>query len=63
MLKSWLSCTCYRCFMLVSARRLERIIKDVLDDFGEEPEMLKKHLIGRPVDLAEELSKFVTCLW
>ncbi|XP_053379001.1 dynamin-like 120 kDa protein, mitochondrial isoform X2 [Mercenaria mercenaria] len=39
------------------ARRLERIIKDVLDDFSEDTDRLKKLLTGRPVDLAEELKK------
>ncbi|XP_060586463.1 dynamin-like 120 kDa protein, mitochondrial isoform X2 [Ruditapes philippinarum] len=39
------------------ARRLERIIKDVLDDFSEDTDRLKKLLTGRTVDLAEELKK------
>ncbi|XP_052284980.1 dynamin-like 120 kDa protein, mitochondrial isoform X2 [Dreissena polymorpha] len=39
------------------ARRLERIIKDVLDDFGEDTDRLKRLLTGRPVELAEELKK------
>lgn len=39
------------------ARRLERIIKDVLDDFAEDQDRLKQLLTGRPVQLAEELKK------
>ncbi|XP_052759865.1 dynamin-like 120 kDa protein, mitochondrial isoform X1 [Mya arenaria] len=39
------------------ARRLERIIKDVLEEYGEDTERLKKLLTGRPVELAEELKK------
>ncbi|XP_060083138.1 dynamin-like 120 kDa protein, mitochondrial isoform X2 [Ylistrum balloti] len=39
------------------ARRLERIIKDVLDDFVDNKEVLSKLLTGRRVQLAEELKK------
>ncbi|XP_025080779.1 dynamin-like 120 kDa protein, mitochondrial isoform X2 [Pomacea canaliculata] len=39
------------------ARRLERIIKDVLDDMGEDKAQLSKLLMGRRVQLAEELKK------
>ncbi|XP_067659659.1 dynamin-like GTPase OPA1, mitochondrial isoform X2 [Haliotis asinina] len=39
------------------ARRLERIIKDTLDDLGEDKERLEKLLTGRRVLLAEELKK------
>lgn len=39
------------------ARRLERIIKDVLDDIGEDKKMLENLLTGRRVHLAEELKK------
>lgn len=44
--------------MLVFAvRRLEKNVKEVLDDFGEDMER-KTHLItGRRVQLAEDLSK------
>ena len=40
-----------------TARRLERIIKEVLDEFGEDRETLTKLLTGPRVQLAEELSK------
>ncbi|KAL4221277.1 Dynamin-like 120 kDa protein [Mactra antiquata] len=39
------------------ARRLDRIIKDVLDDFSEDRDKLKTLITGRPVELAEELKK------
>nr|KAG5710097.1 hypothetical protein BaRGS_030173 [Batillaria attramentaria] len=41
----------------VSARRLERIIKDVLDEMGDDKKQLSKLLTGRRVQLAEELKK------
>lgn len=46
------------CYVLVFAvRRLEKNVKEVLDDFGEDMER-KTHLItGRRVQLAEDLSK------
>lgn len=40
------------------ARRLEREVKEILDDFSAD-ETLKANLLkGKRVDLAEELSKF-----
>ena len=43
--------------LLVSARHLERNIKEVLDEFGEDKNLLKQLLTGKRVLLAEELSK------
>ncbi len=46
-----------KCKLLcISARRLERNLKDLLEDFGEDKERLQKLLTGRRVTLAEELS-------
>ena len=44
-------------FYSFAARRLERNIKEVLEDFGEDRKKLEKLLTGKRVTLAEELSK------
>ena len=40
-----------------TARRLERNIKDALEEMGEDRSKLEQLLTGKRVDLAEELSK------
>lgn len=44
------------------ARRLDKEIKDVLEDYSQDQEKKEKLLTGRRVTLAEELSKFRTVL-
>ena len=45
------------------ARRLEREIKEVLEDYSQDPEKKQKLLTGRRVLLAEELSKFAYLIY
>lgn len=42
---------------VLSVRRLEKNVKEVLDDFGEDTEKKTQLITGRRVQLAEDLSK------
>lgn len=45
------------CVFVFSVRRLEKNVKEVLDDFGEDMEKKTQLITGRRVQLAEDLSK------
>lgn len=45
------------CVFVFSVRRLEKNVKEVLDDFGEDVEKKTQLITGRRVQLAEDLSK------
>ena len=42
----------------IEAQRLNREVKDILDDFNQNPEKKAQLLTGKRVNLAEELSMF-----
>ncbi len=44
-------------FLFFLARRLEREVKEILDDFSSDETLKSSLLKGKRVDLAEELSK------
>ena len=41
----------------IEVRRMEREIKDILDDYAQDHNLKKQLLKGKRVDLAEDLSK------
>ena len=42
----------------IEVRRLESEIKDILDDYAQDPNLKKQLMKGKRVELAEELSKW-----
>lgn len=46
-------------FFFCAVRRLEKNVKEVLEDFGEDNEKKVQLITGRRVQLAEDLSKFI----
>lgn len=44
-------------YLLLTVRRLEKNVKEVLEDFAEDGEKKVKLLTGKRVQLAEDLSK------
>ena len=51
-----------RSVIAIAARRLERIMKEVLDDFSEDKVKLEQLISGRRVQLAEDLSMYSSLL-
>jgi len=56
--KIWCPKTCYS-LLCSAARRLDKEIKEVLEDYSQDAEKKMKLLTGRRVTLAEELSKLL----
>lgn len=56
----WLVC-CFGLFLVFffTVRRLEKNVKEVLEDFAEDNEKKVKLLTGKRVQLAEDLSKYL----
>lgn len=50
-------------FVGFTVRRLEKNVKEVLEDFGEDTEKKVQLITGRRVQLAEDLSKFTLFLF
>lgn len=51
------------CLSLVVARRLEKEVKQVLDEISYDQTAKERLIRGRQVDLAEELSKLTDVPW
>ena len=54
---------CMSICLFCLARRLEREVKEILDDFSGDETLKASLLKGKRVDLAEELSKSFRFLW
>ena len=52
-----------RSVIAIAARRLERIMKEVLDDFSEDKVKLEQLISGHRVQLAEDLSMYSSSIY